>query len=91
MSEEELAAFTRFFLSVCIDQVAFMESLVQPDRLRTRILQWAQEEIRRGELPPKAVSILEAVLHRGELPRGDADTVTGTGERHARRCLCADR
>jgi Fic family protein len=36
LSEETLAEFTRFFLAVCIDQVDFMESLVQPDRLRTR-------------------------------------------------------
>lgn len=32
LSEEALAEFTRFFLQVCIDQVAFMESLMQPDR-----------------------------------------------------------
>ena len=34
----ELAAFTQFFLETCLDQVKFMEDLVQPDRLRTRIL-----------------------------------------------------
>jgi hypothetical protein len=27
-----------FFLRICIDQVTFMEQLVQPDRLRKRIL-----------------------------------------------------
>ena len=32
LSEEALAAFTRFFLRTCIDQVDFMEGLVQPDR-----------------------------------------------------------
>jgi Fic family protein len=42
LSEEAMAEFTRFFLMVCIDQVNFMESLVQPDRLRTRILMWAE-------------------------------------------------
>src|SRR5206468_11706835 len=31
LSEEALVEFTRFFLNVCIDQVRFMESLVQPD------------------------------------------------------------
>src|SRR5207253_3189004 len=41
LSEEALADFTRFFLELCIDQVRFMEELVQPDRLRTRILMWA--------------------------------------------------
>ena len=89
MSEEALAEFTRFFLGVCIDQVNFMESLVQPDRLRTRILLWAEEEIRLGELPPKSGGILEAILYRGELPRGDAEGVVGTGERQARRIVSA--
>jgi hypothetical protein len=38
-------------------------------------------------LPAKASSILEAVLYRGELPRGDADNVVSTGERQARRIV----
>jgi Fic family protein len=89
LSEEALTEFTRFFLTVCIDQVNFMESLVQPDRLRTRILLWAEEEVRLGQLPPKSGRILEAVLYRGELPRGDAHAVVGTGERQARRLAAA--
>lgn len=89
LSEEALAEFTRFFLTVCIDQVAFMESLVQPDRLRARIILWAEEEIRLGTLPPKSANILEAVLYRGELPRADAAGAVGAGERHARRIVAA--
>ena len=89
LSEEALAEFTRFFLTVCIDQVSFMESLVQPDRLHARILLWAEEEIRVGDLPAKSGNILEAVLYRGELPRGDADAVVGTGARQARRIVAA--
>ena len=89
LSEEALAAFTRFFLELCIDQVRFMEDLVQPDRLRTRILMWTEEEIRLGHLPPKSGSILEAVLYRGELPRGDAADIVGTGDRQARRTVSA--
>jgi Fic family protein len=89
LSEEALAEFTRFFLTVCIDQVTFMESLLQPDRLRTRILLWAEEETRLGRLPAKSGSILEAVLYRGELPRGDSASILGTGERQARRVVSA--
>jgi Fic family protein len=89
LSEEALAGFTRFFLTVCIDQVAFMESLVQPGRLRARILVWAEEEIRAGGLPAKSSAILEAILYRGELPRGDADAAARTGERQARRIVSA--
>jgi Fic family protein len=89
LSQEALAEFTRFFLTVCSDQVAFMEGLMQPDRLRTRILIWAEEEIRMGQLPARSGRILEAVLYRGDLPRGDASTVLGTGERQARRIVSA--
>jgi len=89
LSEEALGEFARFFLSVCIDQATFMESLVQPDRLRARITLWAQEEVRLGMLPPKSGIILEAVLYRGELPRADAAGVVGASERHARRIVSA--
>jgi Fic family protein len=89
LSEEALARFTDFFLRTCIDQVEFMEGLMQPDRLRTRILLWAEEEIRLNTLPPKAGNILEAVLYRGELPRADAAGVVGAGGRHARRIVSA--
>lgn len=89
LSEEALAEFTRFFLKVCQDQVDFMEGLVQPGRLRMRILLWAEEESRLGTLPAKAGSILEALLLRGELPRGDVDAIAGTGERQARRIVAS--
>ncbi|MCX6594730.1 MAG: Fic family protein [Acidobacteria bacterium] len=87
LSEDELGAFTEFFLQVCLDQVTFMEGLMQPNRLRTRILMWAEEETRLGKLPAKSTLILEAILYRGELPRGDVDTIVGTGDRQARRIV----
>jgi Fic family protein len=89
LSEEALAAFTRFFLETCLDQVRFMEELVQPDRLRDRILVWAGEETRGDRLPAKAGQVLEAVLFRGELPRGDVAGLLGTGDRQARRVVSA--
>jgi Fic family protein len=87
LSEEMLAAFTRFFLETCIDQVAFMEQSMQPDRLRARILLWAEEEIRTGNLAAKAGQVLEAVLFRGELPRADVAALVGAQERQARRIV----
>ena len=89
LSEDSLAAFTKFFLKVCLDQVAFMEGLMQPAQLRSRILSWADEEIRLDRLPPKANRILEALLYRGELPRGEAAAIVATGERQARRVASA--
>jgi Fic family protein len=87
LSEEALADFTLFFLRICIDQVDFMESLVQPDTLRTRIQLWTEEMIRLNQLPSKAGMVLDAVLYRGDLPRDEVPDITGTGERQARRIV----
>lgn len=89
LSEEALVEFTQFFLKTCIDQVSFMESLVQPDRLRARILVWAEEEIRLGELPARSGSIFEALLYRGELPRAEIQNILNIGERQASRVISA--
>jgi Fic family protein len=67
LSEGALAQFTRFLLDTCLDQVSFMERLTDPERLKTRIVIWAEEEIRLGTLPTKAGNVLEALLYRGEL------------------------
>jgi Fic family protein len=57
--------------------------------LRDRILIWAEEEIRAGALLPRSGKILEAVLYRGELQRGEVAAILGTGERQARRVTAA--
>jgi hypothetical protein len=62
---------------------------MQPERLRARILLWAEEELRLNKLPPKSGAVLEALLYRGKLPRGDIAAIVGTGERHARRVVSA--
>lgn len=45
--------------------------------------------VRLNKLPPKADNVLEALLYRGELPRGDTARIVGTGERQARRVVSA--
>jgi Fic family protein len=89
LSEESLVEFTRFFLHTCLDQIDFMEGLVQPDRLRLRLLSWAGEEIKTGNLPLKAETLLEAILYRGELPRSELPNLLGVGERQCRRVISA--
>ncbi len=62
---------------------------MQPDHLRARILLWAEEENRLDHLPSKSGTILEAVRYRGEISRAQAAGIVGTGERQARRVICA--
>lgn len=85
LSEEALADFTKFFLETCLDQINFMEKLMQPNVLRTRILLWAREEIELGTLPQKSIHILETILYRGEIGRSELSAMLQMTDRHARR------
>ncbi len=89
LSEEALAGFTRFFLEICLDQVRFMQDLVEPEGLRARIQLWTDEQVRLRQLPAMARYVLEAMLYRGELARGDVAEVLGTSDRQARRVVAA--
>ena len=89
LSEAALASFTEFFLRTCLDQVDFMSVLMQPDRLRDRIMIWTEEEMRAGALPPKSDLVLKAILYQGALERGMVATTLGMSERAARRVTSA--
>lgn len=89
LSEEALAEFTHFFLKTCIDQVKFMEELMQIDHLRSRIMLWVEEESRSNQLPLKSANIIEAILYRGSLPRGDVAELLNISPRQARRIVSA--
>ena len=49
----------------------------------------AEEEVRNDGLPPRSGRVLEAVLYRGALPRGDVAGLLDLSERQARRITSA--
>jgi len=85
LSRAALGEFTAWFLKVCLDQVNFMGSLFELEKLLDRLARYVD---RRG-LKPEAQPLLEQILQRGEMPRGDAARVTGLKERSARDLLAA--
>ena len=89
LSEAALANFANYFLKICLDQITFMESLVQPDELRNRMLIWSEEEVKADRLPPQTGKVLEAILYRGEMPKGDIEKLLDVSERTARRVYTA--
>ena len=89
LSEAALAAFTKFFLQICIDQIKFMSSLMKPEKLKDRIVMWAEEEMRGGRLAAKSDSVLRAILYRGELERGEVAEILGVSDRTARKVTSA--
>lgn len=85
LSESALVNFTRYFLSTCIDQIEFMESLVRPDRIRDRIQVWCRSQIEEGSLHKKSPALLDTVLYRGQVKRGEVEELLQVARRTATR------
>jgi Fic family protein len=87
LSAQALTDFCAFFMTVCIDQVEFMASLLEPSDLLRRMRLHVEEEIQAGTLPKGSFQLLREALLAGEVPRGKAGEITGYGERMARNVV----
>lgn len=82
LSNEGLIFFCKFFLLTCLDQVEYMTSMLSLDGLLGRILGYVKlRELKMAPAPlpvqyptlkVEAAQILQEVLLRGEMTRGDA-------------------
>ena len=84
LSEKALIDFVTWFLTVSLDQVAFMSELFDLNKLGDRLKRHVE---RTDELKPEANNLLQEALIRGEFERGEAQRITGLPERSARRIL----
>lgn len=86
LSRRALEDFVTWFLSVCLDQLIFMNGLFELDALAGRLRRYVE---RHDSLRSESIGIIEEVLLRGEMARGDAERATGLKERAARMALSA--
>jgi len=84
LSETALVNFSKFFLETCIDQVRYMDSILNPVELDNRIKTYTQHKINLGQLPKGSYPLLREALLAGEFERGKASDLTGYKERQAR-------
>ena len=87
LTQQGLNDFCDFFLATCVDQVAFMESLLEPAELLRRIEIWCEEETRARRLPRNSWPLLREAVLAGEFSRGLAAKLTGYETRQARTVL----
>jgi Fic family protein len=87
LSQVALIEFCRFFLTICVDQVEYMRSILEPSELLRRIEIYVEEEQRAGRLPKGSFPLLREALLAGQFERGQAPALTGYKERMARSAL----
>jgi Fic family protein len=92
LSQQGLDRFCRFFLETCVDQIAFMESLLDTNGMLDRFrgyIELRNQKMIPGQLPikPEAFLLLREAFLIGEFARGETGRITGLGERTARQLL----
>jgi Fic family protein len=87
LSDGRLAAFCRFFLAACIDQVRFMRALLSPEALAGRVREFVAAEAAGGRLDGRVQPVLEQAALFGVVPRGDVPGLVGLSDRQARRLV----
>ena len=67
LSQQALVDFCHFFFEACIDQVTFMETLLNPSELGRRIRLYARDEVDSGRLPKGSEEVLLEAFNAGEV------------------------
>jgi len=90
LSEKGLAAFAKYFLETCLDQVTFMSGLLQlkdlRPRMRTYLKLLAETE---SDIRAEAEPALYHVFLAGSVKRGEFKQMTGLGARVADKAIAA--
>ena len=84
LSGRALQEFCRFFLRAGIDQVQFMQTLLDPGSLLRRIELYCRDEIQAGRLPRASYAILREAVLQGSVERGAIPALVNLKERAAR-------
>ncbi len=87
LSQAALIEFCQFFLNICVDQVEYMRSILEPSELLRRMEIYVEEEVRASRLPKDSFPLLREALLAGEFERGQSPALTGYKERMARNVL----
>jgi len=89
LSEKALTDFCEFFLRVSLDQVRFMQSILDPGNLLRRIELYCRDEGEAGRLPKSSYIVLREVVLAGEIERGKVPAIVNLQERAARNVTSA--
>lgn len=87
LSDRGLSEFCRFFLETAIDQVDFMNDLLDLDSMQQRILFATRQLGSQVRLGAETPDLLRDVFLRGSVSRGEATRILRKPERTARRVI----
>lgn len=89
LSLRGLNEFCEFFLRACIDQVTFMNAVLEPATLTERVRKYCAEQIEAKKLPRGSFELLREIILSGAVPRSRVPSITGYQQRQSRSITMA--
>lgn len=83
LSEEGLAAFCKYFLEQCLDQIHYIGGNLQLETFEKRYKRYINSSIEEGLISQKSGAVLDSLFYKGEIERGEVQTICGIGRRRA--------
>jgi hypothetical protein len=84
LTTKGLIEFCDFFLNICLDQIRFMSSLIEPNKILNRMEIYVEEQVRSGNLLPNSFLLLKQLWLEGEIAKNRVPQIVGYKERQAR-------
>lgn len=83
LSEDNLFSFCKYFLKECLDQLNFMDESLDLNNFEKRYKKYLITLEADKTISKNAVKVLEELLYKGELPRGEVQNICGVKRRRA--------
>jgi Fic family protein len=83
LSDRRLSEFCEFLLTAALDQLNFMQELLDLDRMQNRITGYAERGEAAKDLASGSGLVLREIFLRGQIPRGDVARIIGVSPRTA--------
>ena len=87
LSNKTLVEFCKFFLETAIDQVGFMQTLLDLDAIQQRIIHFIDLQKVQGKFKEESKYVLLEVFLKGQVYRKEMERITGKSENTARRIM----
>jgi Fic family protein len=81
LSNKMLVEFCKFFLETAIDQVDYMYSIINIDKMLSHIASFTELMVLKNKLRPEAKYILTDVFLKGKISKPDAMRITNTSDK----------
>lgn len=87
LSEENLVLFCKYFLGECIDQLKFMDSILELHHFDKRFKQFLFMIRSNNIISKKSALVLQDLFYKGEIGRGDVQKICGVKRRRATKII----